>query len=121
MFDKVHAAGMDVHFHSDGQIIEIMPDLADIGVNVLNCQATIIGLDALKKNFAGKLCFRTDLDRQRIVPFGTPDEVKSHIYDVFGHLGTSDGGIIACGEIGPDIPLENIKAMYETFMNYTYR
>jgi len=120
MFDKVHEAGMDVHFHSDGQILEIIPDLVEIGVNVLNCQATVVGIDALSRDFAGKLCFRTDLDRQKIMPFGTPEEVRDHIRDVFGKLGTADGGIIACGEIGPDIPLENIKMMYNTFMAYGY-
>ncbi len=89
-------------------------------MDVLNCQATVIGLDALKKEFADKVCFRTDLDRQRIMPFGSPKEVVSHIIELFDHLGTPDGGIIACGEIGPDIPLPNIKAMYDTFINYTY-
>ncbi|NOX65213.1 MAG: hypothetical protein GXO85_05285 [Chlorobi bacterium] len=118
MFDKVKSAGLDVHFHSDGQIKEIIPDLIDIGVDVLNCQASVVGLDVLKKEFAGKICFRTDLNRQSVMPFGTPEEVKDHIHDVFNSLGTPDGGIIACGEIGPDIPLENIKAMYEIFMNY---
>lgn len=56
----------------------------------------------------------------KIMPFGTPGEVKTHIIDLVDHLGMPNGGIIACGEIGPDIPLENIKAMYDTFMNITY-
>lgn len=120
MFDKIKSAGLDVHFHSDGQISDIIPDLIDIGVDVLNCQASVVGLEVIKKEFAGKISFRTDLNRQSVMPFGTPDEVKSHILEVFDSLGTPDGGIIACGEIGPDIPLENIKAMYETFMNYNY-
>ncbi len=120
MFERVTGKGVDVHFHSDGNIIDIIPDLLDIGVKVLNCQASIIGLDVLKKGFAGRVCFRTDLDRQRIMPFGTPGEVREHILEVFGHLGTRRGGIIACGEIGPDTPLENVKVMYETFMRYLY-
>jgi uroporphyrinogen decarboxylase len=118
MFDKVTAAGMDVHFHSDGNIIDIIPDLIDMGVRVLNCQANLIGLDILKKRFAGAICFRTDLDRQKIMPFGTPAEVRQHVVNVFKHLGTSKGGIIACGEIGPELPLENIRAMYEAFASY---
>ncbi len=120
MFDKVKAAGMDVHFHSDGQILEIIPELIDIGVDVLNCQAVVVGMKQLKDNYAGKICFRTDLDRQQIMPFAKPEKVRAHIHEMFTHLGTTDGGIIACGEIGPDIPLENIKAMYETFLNYKY-
>jgi hypothetical protein len=87
-------------------------------VRVLNCQANVIGLDVLQRRFAGTLCFRTDLDRQRIVPFGTPRDVKGHVIDVFRHLGTPKGGIIACGEIGTEIPLENVRAMYEAFASY---
>jgi uroporphyrinogen decarboxylase len=120
MFQRVIDAGLDVHFHSDGFIVEIIPDLIDIGVRILNCQAAVVGLETLKKNFAGKVCFRTDLDRQRVMPFGSPQEVKDHIHDVFEHLGTKDGGIIACGEISPDTPLENIRVMYKTFQNYRY-
>ena len=118
MFQKVIAAGMEVHFHFDGNIIEIIPDLIDIGVRVLNCQANVIGLDILKKKFAGSLCFRTDLDRQKIVPFGTPEDVKRHVADVFEHLGSPSGGVIACGEFGPETPLANIRAMYEAFASY---
>jgi len=120
MFNKVINAGLDVHFHSDGYIIDIIPDLIDIGVKVLNCQAPVIGLKMLKKKFRGEICFRTDLDRQKIMTFGTPKEVKKHIVNVFDNLGTKRGGIIACGEIGPDTPLLNIKIMYNTFMNYVY-
>jgi len=120
MFQRVISAGMDVHFHSDGNIIDIIPDLIDIGVKVINCQANVIGLDLLKRKVRGSVCFRTDLDRQKIVPFGTPEQVKRHVVDVFEHLGTPAGGIIACGEIGPDTPLANIRAMYEAFASYRY-
>jgi len=120
LFDKVISAGMDVHFHSDGFINEIIPDLIDIGVKVINCQVNVIGLKHVRDNFRGKVCFRTDLDRQHVLPFGKPKEIEKHIHDVFEHLGTPDGGVIACGEIGPDIPLENIRTMYQAFLNYKY-
>jgi len=120
MFDKVNNAGLDVHFHTDGNIIEILPDLIELGVKVINCQLAVTGLEKIKNNFAGKICFRTDLDRQQIMPFGTPQQVREHISTVFDSVGTKKGGIIACGEIGPDIPLENIRAMYDVFMNYRY-
>jgi len=120
MFEKVRAAGVDVHFHSDGNIIDIIPDLIDVGVSVLNCQAAVIGLGRLEREFRGKVCIRTDLDRQKIVPFGTPAEVRSHIREVFTHLGSAKGGIIACGEIAPDTPLDTIRVMYETFMSFRF-
>ena len=117
MFSKVKAAGLDVWFHSDGDIISIMPDLIELGVNVLNCQASVMARDALKE-FAGQICFRTDIDRQNVLPYASPAEVKEYIFQLFDDLGTSDGGIVACGEISEDVPLENIKAMYEAFAEF---
>jgi uroporphyrinogen-III decarboxylase len=54
------------------------------------------------------------------MPFGTPAEVRAHVREVFAHLGTPAGGIIACGEISPDTPLENIRAMYQAFQDYRH-
>jgi len=120
MFEKVINAGVDVHFHSDGQISEIIPDLIDIGVKVLNCQVNVIGLDLIKKNYAGKVCFRTDLDRQHVMMFGKPDEVRKHIREVFTHVGSAAGGVIACGEIDDGTPIKNIRAMYEEFSHFSF-
>jgi uroporphyrinogen decarboxylase len=119
MFAKVKQAGMHVWFHSDGDILPILPDLLELGVDVLNCQATLIGLDNLKP-YAGRICFRTDIDRQHVLPFVSPAEVKRYIYNLFETLGTPQGGIIACGEIIEDVPLENIRAMYEAFLEFRY-
>jgi hypothetical protein len=46
--------------------------------------------------------------------------VKDYIFRLFYQLGTPDGGIIACGEISEDVPLENIRAMYEAFAEFTW-
>ena len=54
MFAKVRKAGLHVWFHSDGNILDIIPDLIEIGVNVINCQASLMGLDTLSR-FAGKV------------------------------------------------------------------
>lgn len=119
MFSKVKNAGMHVWYHSDGNIIQIMPDLLELGVDVLNCQASVIGVENLKP-FAGKVCFRTDIDRQHVLPFVSPHEVRRYIHDLFTALGTPDGGIIACGEVIEDVPLANIEAMYQAFLDFRY-
>lgn len=119
MFAKVKRAGLDVWFHSDGMIIDIIPDLVEIGVDVLNCQASVMDRKRLKE-FAGKLCFRTDIDRQNVLPFVSPANVKEYIHQLFHDLGTSAGGIVACGEISEDVPLENIRAMYEAFLEFRW-
>jgi hypothetical protein len=94
-----------------------MPDLVELGVDVLNCQASVMERNALKE-FTGQICFRTDIDRQNMLPYASPTEVKEYIFQLFRDLGTLDGGIVACGEISEDVPLENIKAMYEAFIEF---
>jgi uroporphyrinogen decarboxylase len=118
MFARVKAAGMHVWFHSDGFINDIFGDLIEIGVDVINSQTKVVGLDWVAANARGKVAFRTDIDRQRVMPFGSPAEVDEEVQRTFEACGTPQGGIIACGEIGPDVPLENIRAMYEAFAKY---
>lgn len=118
MFKKTHDAGMDVWYHTDGDIKDIFADLVEVGVDVINCQVMTIGHDWIAANMRGKVAFRTDIDRQHILPFGSPSEVKEEVHRTFEACGTSDGGIVACGEVGPDVPLENVRAMYEAFRDY---
>jgi len=118
MFRATHAAGMDVWYHSDGRINDILGDLIEIGADVINCQARVVGLDWLERNARGKVAFRTDIDRQHVLPFGTPAQVKEEVHRTFEASGTSRGGVIACGELVPDVPLENMRAMYEAFREY---
>jgi uroporphyrinogen decarboxylase len=115
MFRKIKAAGRDVWFHSDGFINDIVGDLAEIGVDVLNFQIAVVGHDWTERNIRGRLAVRTDIDRQRVLPFGTPEEVRAEVARTFAACGSSTGGVIACGEIGPDVPLDNIRALYESF------
>ncbi|MCC6860790.1 MAG: hypothetical protein IT158_19640 [Bryobacterales bacterium] len=118
MFRRVHAAGMDVWFHSDGAIRDIAGDLIEIGVDVLNCQVAVVGHDWIAANLRGKVAFRTDIDRQRVLPLASPAEVKEEVRRTFEACGTARGGIVACGEVGPDVPIVNVRAMYEAFHEY---
>ena len=93
-------------------------DLIEIGVDVINSQVAVVGHDWVAKNVRGKVAFRTDIDRQYVMPFGSPSQVKEEVFRTFEVCGTKDGGIVACGEVGPDVPLENVLAMYEAFREY---
>lgn len=118
MFDKVHDAHMHVWFHSDGRINEIIPDLIEIGVNVINCQVSVIGHEWVRENMKGRVAIRTDIDRQWVLPFGSESEVMEEVQRTFEACGGPKGGIIACGEICPDVPLKNVRAMYEGFRKF---
>jgi uroporphyrinogen decarboxylase len=118
MFKRTHDAGLDVWYHTDGHVNEIFDDLIEIGVDVINCQVPVIGHDWLARNGRGRVAFRTEIDRQHVLPFGTPAQVKEEVQRVFEVCGTPEGGIVACGEVSPDVPLANIRAMYEAFREY---
>lgn len=119
MFDEVHRAGKHVLFHSDGYIIDIIPDLIEIGVNVLwEAEIQNNNIDALGENFGGKLCFAGNMDTQRILPFGNAEDIKKHVIHAIQALGSYDGGFIGVGEIHTDVPLRNVKAMYKAFTKY---
>jgi uroporphyrinogen decarboxylase len=109
---------MEVWFHSDGRINDIFADLIEIGVDVINSQTKLVGLDWIEQNVRGRVAFRTDIDRQHVMPFGSPSQVEEEVHRTFEACGTADGGIIACGEIAPDMPLANVRAMYEAFREY---
>ena len=119
MFKLVHDGGAYVYFHSDGYILDIIPDLAEIGVDILNPQFSCFRLEDLAEAVYENICISSDIDRQYILPKGRPEEVKAYVkrvIELFSHEGR--GGLICRGEINIDVPLENVEAMYEAFKKY---
>ena len=116
-----HRYGLKVMMHSCGAVSEIMPDLIEAGVDILDpIQMTATGMElrSLADRFGGKIVFHGGVDTQNILPFGTPEEVAAHAREVAETLGQKGGYIFAPSQIlGPDIPMENIVAMYEAIRN----
>jgi uroporphyrinogen decarboxylase len=120
MFKAVHKEKTHVHFHSDGMIQPIVQDLMEIGVDVLNLQLSTMNILELGRKFGGHVCFLGGLDRQRILPKGSAEDVAAHAVEVVEAFGSFGGGYIGAGEVGADVPLENIEAMLRTFWAYRY-
>ena len=99
-----------VYLHTDGHVLEIIPDLVESGVRVLNPQIRANGLDGLREMAKGKVCIDLDLDRQ-LFPFATPSEIEDHIGEAFETLDTGCGGLMMKAECEPDVPLDNIEAV----------
>lgn len=118
LFEPVKDAGKHIFFHTDGWTVDIWDDFIELGVDVLNPQHPLIPRDILEQKLAGRICIRSDLDRQGILPFGTPEQVREHVKDTIALFGRFNGGLILHGEIGPDVPFENIIAMYEAFRDF---
>lgn len=106
----VRKAGKRMFFHSDGYIKEIYPDLIEIGVEAINSQVWCMGVEELGREFAGKITFNGEIDRQHILSGGTPENVRKAVRLMKKHLMTNNGGLIGQAEIGPDVPLETMEA-----------
>lgn len=110
LYQPVRHAGHNVYMHTDGWILDIIPDLIECGVSILNPQYRANGLDGLVAQCKGKICINLDLDRQ-LFPFATPAQLDAHIQEAIAALGSPEGGLWVAAEIGPDVPLENIEAI----------
>ncbi|MBI2941854.1 MAG: hypothetical protein HYY04_15595 [Chloroflexi bacterium] len=105
--------GIPFFLHSDGHILEIIPDLVECGVTVINPQVRANGLEGIRRVARGTVCVDLDLDRQ-MFPFGTPAEIRAHIHEAVSTLNTPRGGLMLHAECEPDVPLENIRTIMET-------
>ncbi len=119
LVQAIHAGGACAHLHSDGVIRSIIPDLIEIGFDEINPQVWIMDLAELHREFAGKICFRADLDRQWMLPNGTPEQVVEHVVETSAAFCSRKGGYVGYGQIGPDVPLANVEAMLRTLSALT--
>jgi hypothetical protein len=108
-----HGHGKKILMHSDGHIVALFPDLIEIGVDAVNSQIFCMGVDALQP-FAGRITFWGEIDRQRLLPFATTDEVDQAVRKVHAAL-WRDGGCIAQCEFGPAARPENIRQVFATW------
>lgn len=110
-------AGHYVHMHTDGHILEIIPDLVDCGVRVVNPQIRANGLDGLAETCRGRVCVNLDLDRQ-LFPFCAPGDIDDHVHEAVDRLGSPAGGLWLNAEIGEDVPLANVAAIFAALEKY---
>ena len=104
-----------VAFHSDGKIDEIIPDLIEIGVDVLNpLQPEVMDPAAIKRAFGRDLAFWGGLGTQTTLPFGSPAEVRQTVRGLIATVGAEGGFLIAPTHVvEPEVPWENIIAFVE--------
>lgn len=114
--DLAHSYNLKVMMHSCGSISKIIPDLIEAGVDILDpIQVTAKDMTPgfLAEHFGGKIVFHGGIDTQQILPTATPEEVTEHAVYVTQTLGSKGGYIFSPSQLlGPDIPIENILAMY---------
>ena len=115
MYQRVRRAGKYVMIHSCGDVQEVFPDLVEIGLNIFNpFQPEVMDVFETKNRYYGQLSFFGGISIQRLLPLGTPDEVRRETRRLLETLGRG-GGYIATPshDIPSDVPAENMAAMIE--------
>jgi hypothetical protein len=111
--DLAHAHGKYVFMHSDGHILEIYPDLIEIGVDAINSQLFCMDWGELAACAKGRITFWGEMDRQHVVSAPDPEVGREAVRAVARHLMAPGGGIIAQLEFGPGGDPDTVTAIYE--------
>jgi uroporphyrinogen decarboxylase len=111
-----------VLFHTCGSVVDILDDLVDIGVDVLHpVQVSARGMDPvqLKKRWGDRLAFWGAIDTQRVLCQGSVGDVQAEVARRIEELGPGGGYVLgAVHNIQPDVPVENVLAMYRHAREY---
>jgi len=114
--DILHAHDKYAFFHSDGFIAEILEDLIEVGVDAVNAQLFCMDMERLARDFRNKITFWGEIDRQRVLPFGKPGEVREAVDRVRRAFDFGRGGLIAQCEWGLRVPWSNVAAVFEQWL-----
>ena len=109
-----------IAYHSDGYIEPIIPDLIEIGLDILNpIQLATMDPAKIKRKYGDFLSFWGTVDVQWTLPFGTPVDVEREIKERLRTVAPG-GGFILCSAhaVQPDFPLENIRTFYRAARTY---
>jgi len=114
MFEPVRDAGRYVTMHSCGCVAEIFDDLVEIGLNMFNpFQPEVMDVFEIKERYHGRLAFHGGMSIQRVLPFGTIDDVREMTRRLID-AGRNGGYIFSPSHsVPPDVPPENLVAMME--------
>jgi uroporphyrinogen decarboxylase len=106
-----------VYFHCCGDLYDVIPDLIEIGVDILDpvqTSARRMQIEDLKRDFGKDLCFHGGIDLQQLLAQGTAQQVRNEVKRIKG-LFAGQGGML----LGPshlltrDVPVQNVLAMYQ--------
>ena len=111
-------AGCVIHMHSDGDVRALKDELIDAGVEIINLQDLVNGIDWIEANLKDKVCIDLDIDRQSVTRFGSPADVDKLVRESVERLGSKEGGLMMVYGLYPGIPLENAAALMDAMERY---
>ncbi len=107
--------GLPVAYHGCGNMTDILPDLLELGVDLLHpVQPECMDVFELKRRYGDRLSFWGGVGTQRLLPRGTPGEIRAATAELLTRLGKGGGFIIAPAHVvEPEVPDANIDALID--------
>ncbi len=120
IYESAKRRNLVVMHHTCGDVREIIPDLVEIGLNILHpIQPETMDIFALKREFGSALTFCGGIGTQYLLPRGTPAEIRDTVRKTLDVMARGGGYILEPGiTLQDDVPVENMVAMIETAREY---
>ncbi len=122
LIDHTHSLGMHFWLHTCGNILPFIPELIEIGLDVLHpIQKYTMDEAEVAKVYGDKICIWAGFDVQRTIPYGTPEEVRQEVRFMLDTYGRPDGRLIfgAGNNLTPDTPFASLQALMEESFAYS--
>jgi uroporphyrinogen decarboxylase len=122
LIEVLKAADPDVkyYYHADGMMQELIPDMVEIGVDIIDpVQPECMDPAEIKKEYGDRIVISGTVGIQRTMPFGTPDDVKAEVRKRIETVGPGGGFLLApTHTLPPEVPWENILAFADAAKTY---
>jgi len=121
IIDKVHSLGMHFWLHACGNIELFLPDLIEIGLDVIHpIQKHTMDEKQIAGAFGHQICVWSGFDVQRTIPYGSPQDVRDEVRFLIDTYYRTDGRLIltAGNGITADCPLDSLKALFDESFTY---
>lgn len=109
-----------IEYHGEGNLVEIIPDLIEIGVDILNpIEPESVDSYALKETFGDQLSFRGGLSIATTLPNGSEEDVRVQTLELMKRMGQGGGFILSPTQsIDTNIPWNNFEMFVKTVISY---
>jgi len=123
MVERAASHGKATFLHSDGDVVEVIPDLIEIGLTILNpVQPDVMDVYEVKRDYGRDISFHGGVSVQQFLPRSTADEVRAEVRRLIREVGDGGGFIIApTHSLGWDIPLKNLVVLVEEFTDQAHQ
>ncbi len=121
LIDHAHSLGMHFWLHSCGNIQAFIPDLIEIGLDVLHpIQKHTMDEREIAAQFGDSICIWAGIDVQRVIPYGSPEDVRAEVRHLFDTYFRREGRLIlaAGNNMTRDTPLDNLEALFDEALRY---